>query len=534
MSSLIDKKEETSKELNVDISVYINNLLAILDTYHDFWKKLSKNIDIKKNIIIMKEQMINGTELILSKLLDNDKEILEVIKLKENFNLLQEIKSKKALSIVNKKTFKTSIIKFIIRLHDKLKRPKYLISNINKIIIDNGNFIYIALTNKTNIVNLTVFNDMFIQNRNLIYIIILLSVNHNTDKRDHLILNSYINIYISIFNIIDYKFDYDIFISSIKRLYKDNVTYPSSYIYDQGYGLVYYKHKYNISIINKNRLDASSSKVYTVDDTNFNNIINDITYTDKKTPIRSFGLPIIKSSIKIYSKVTNNTSDNNLIEHCWYAEENGIIYYKNYNYANNKEEIGNTSNLERPSITIISKYITNNFDNTDINWLIQYFGYKRFGDWIQNEFAKHYQLLISSGDFYCQMYALLNEIPIILSDGRDYNDMCDTYIYNYNIRPTYDDIKKISLNREFIYSDNKEIVSEEFIYNNTIIDFNSLKQILTKYLKYKYKYLKLSNKNILNVSNNINELIKKNYETIYYKYIKYKNKYIKYKKLKDI
>ena len=52
MSSLIDKKEETSKELNVDISVYINNLLAILDTYHDFWKKLSKNIDIKKILLL--------------------------------------------------------------------------------------------------------------------------------------------------------------------------------------------------------------------------------------------------------------------------------------------------------------------------------------------------------------------------------------------------------------------------------------------------------------------------------------------------
>jgi hypothetical protein len=44
------------------------------------------------------------------------------------------------------------------------------------------------------------------------------------------------------------------------------------------------------------------------------------------------------------------------------------------------------------------------------------FGAKRTGDWLQCIQAKKYNILISTGDFWCQMYALLTQTPIIIDD----------------------------------------------------------------------------------------------------------------------
>ena len=51
-----------------------------------------------------------------------------------------------------------------------------------------------------------------------------------------------------------------------------------------------------------------------------------------------------------------------------------------------------------------------------------------------------------------------------------------------------------------------------------------LKLIMNKYLKYKYKYLKLTNKALI-----YNSLHDKNYNDIYDKYKKYKYKYLQIK-----
>ena len=57
-----------------------------------------------------------------------------------------------------------------------------------------------------------------------------------------------------------------------------------------------------------------------------------------------------------------------------------------------------------------------------LNTIGCFFGAKRTGDWLQCIQAKKYNILISTGDFWCQMYALLTQTPIIIDD----------ILYNYN------------------------------------------------------------------------------------------------------
>ena len=123
------------------------------------------------------------------------------------------------------------------------------------------------------------------------------------------------------------------------------------------------------------------------------------------------------------------------------------------------------------------------------------------------------------------MYALFNNVPIIFSDGEDYQEKCEMYIYNFNTKPN---IFTDYSTRNLYYRDINSLLhlynKSSIIYDGTDIPTLLLKLIMNKYLKYKYKYLKLTNKALI-----YNSLHDKNYNDIYDKYKKYKYKYLQIK-----
>ena len=198
----------------------------------------------------------------------------------------------------------------------------------------------------------------------------------------------------------------------------------------------------------------------------------------------------------------------------------------------------------------------------DMNHLGLLYGAKRMGDWIQCEQAANYKVLLQTGDFWCKMYALLIDAPIII----------DNYLYNYDPAKDYSEDKSKQHPNWYIFSSRIKQSSPEFttplisepsnslpvtFYQKSDTyhvdaagvapgrvklpeDFESLKisithdnffRIVKKYLKYKNKYLKIKTGKIINnhekdaIINNLLENV--NIEQIKNKYLKYKNKYLK-------
>lgn len=112
------------------------------------------------------------------------------------------------------------------------------------------------------------------------------------------------------------------------------------------------------------------------------------------------------------------------------------------------------------------------------------FGSKRFGDWIQVELAKKYYFMLRTDDFYCRLYSYIINAPVII----------DKIIYNYKPVENFNN----SIDTK-IFSKTDEKLNKNDITNNDKIIFTDTREIegslnryyFHKYLKYKYKYLRL-------------------------------------------
>jgi hypothetical protein len=154
------------------------------------------------------------------------------------------------------------------------------------------------------------------------------------------------------------------------------------------------------------------------------------------------------------------------------------------------------------------------------------FGAKRFGDWSQQNIGKLFYIFVESNDFYCKLYGIFIGAPVLLYETKRF---CTTPLIRgtcsdlYNIEPTFNRLKEKALDKKFPLNIVDNYTGDANIMPKIIINADSAIYI-KKYLKYKYKYLKLKgidNKLLLNNIKNVDTT------NIKLKYLKYKEKYIR-------
>ena len=537
----------------------INNILSLFDSSHDF--RITNRVDI------IAPHIINGVIILYNKLSNKySKQVLDEF-LNKDINDIKIIDYlKQNLSSINSEPFKKIFCNFFI---EYIK--KYIgincksIEEININIINYTNFLLTLLKKfDKNIIINDVYSNK-IKYRNLTYSLIYILL-YNNSSDDNFLLYQLLLLFYKYFIVTKettdkllayFKIICDKLIIDFKTNFNISIleTYPSSFLFDQGTrNSTIIKKKKNIfekfTIFNKSVLDASSTREDYLD-----NIIRESSDI-KKSEVKNLGFQIPVSNTIINELYTTNDNNKELFIHKWYIiENNGIIHYSRIKEVDSKSSI-EVENIILPneltnSITTIDSLIdkeiksifpkldkikmnTKKYDDYIIktapiaNNIIKLFGYKRCGDWFQSEIAKYYKLPIITEDFYSTMYALINNVPIIFSDGEDYNEKCEMYLYNFNIKPN---IFIDYTTRDLYYRDiDKKInkyKNKQIYYDGTDISTIILKFIMNKYLKYKYKYLKKNNKTIN--YNILNSVYNKNYSQIYIKYTKYKRKYIKLK-----
>ena len=189
------------------------------------------------------------------------------------------------------------------------------------------------------------------------------------------------------------------------------------------------------------------------------------------------------------------------------------------------------------SIMLINKEVDSNLmpssaaNNDKIKNILVgcYVGAKRAGDWLQCNQAKKYNILISTDDFWCQIYALLTQTPIIINN----------YLYNYDTEnPT-----QLKEDNWFKYSGSKKgdgaVLSFNSLYSNIHLD--AFRHITSSEHNDSYKSGSASSPPLLARSGSVRplshpvlELTKENFFKVIKKYLKYKNKYLKTKTGKTI
>jgi hypothetical protein len=118
------------------------------------------------------------------------------------------------------------------------------------------------------------------------------------------------------------------------------------------------------------------------------------------------------------------------------------------------------------------------------------FGAKRYGDWVQVHMAKKNYFMLRTFDEYCEIYAYLYGVPLIMQEGRSY------IAYSY-IPP--DNLNYLPLNYlpyKLVNKDAEEFgITHEILMNHTSFrdpktEFTSQinRYYFNKYKKYKYKY----------------------------------------------
>ena len=576
----------------------IKIILGLIDTLHDFWTTPIKIGKTKiYNIKPEHSKLINYIRY----------EILYIMSLSTYRDCIPFIRN---ILIYKKKKKITNMLEWIEQIYsvhdseenkiinlfnfyDKQKNQILFKNSLIKLLNIQSTYIY---TLTTNIINdfyfmLEIFNikpDISISNenillhRNLIYYIITM-VKTAITTNDLTIFtepnnNNLNDIFYKIFNLnliesikeylgkLSLPSEMKQVIKNINELYP--MTFPSSYILDQRSNNDEW-HAMGYSLFINNKRDFGPAPTY-------NSII-------KNTNAKKHYLTFINEDIKagwpkynIYGIDYNSHMIHEFTRYMFYPDNTDEITPK----AITGIDISNPSEVitvdENTISNINHAIIETPIDN--ITKLGLLYGAKRMGDWLQCEQATLYKVLLQTGDFWCKMYALLIDAPIII----------DNYLYNYDPYKDYLEEKKLqeedwfnfySATKTKIPNGTKSLKSlsdilltfyskpnidaapaggvgvaagvaeagpahgrvklpEIFESHPILITKENFFKVIKKYLKYKNKYLKTKTGKTIdnheidairnNLFENVNESnIKQHIEQIKNKYLKYKNKYLR-------
>jgi hypothetical protein len=574
---------------------YVINFLSIIDSCHDFASELKLN----QYLNIMLINIVKAMEYIESKSQSQDKKNIDAFKeiristsdqksITIN-DILEKIKASDfTKDSVNNPSFKKSFFDNFILKHSNDNLD--LLDSINNKIIRNGKILSTFLKNifkgdfdekayddaitGVKAIQITdidpIEKNKYIKYRNLSYYIMFILKSPDDER--------IVTLYelISIFNLI-YELrlelnDLDSFKSKIKVLIEnpnikklikefDNITYPSSYIFDQGKNFPKYQNRlYNWLLFDKKNIDqgpglTESSSV------NFNKIHKTIMWdlnVSSSSRVGCYPDYIVGSlldkniSYSIYTK----EDDGIIYEYNWLLNKDNKILCKKTNlrtkvvietlqsdykedrkrgrddlddYTDRKQHIrpklnnkyyiisgGNDDgDDEANAINEIVKLITSNPKS-----IIELTGFKRFGDWYQCLYSQKYNLLFSSEDFWANMFAIFIKAPIIIGYEDAISGLYTDYLFNI-IKTPEDPSFKTSTDSKIYIKPNDETrckKAQEIKDNLSSSD-----------PKFMFSYDTHMKNGVVIVSKDIVEISKSTIPFIINKYLKYKLKYIKKK-----
>jgi hypothetical protein len=508
---------------------YVINFLSIIDSCHDFAYELKrkdhelKDHELNESLNRMLINIVEAMEYIESKSespakgkIDKFKDICISISDQKSItirDILVKIKANGSTSgshngftkdSVNNPSFKKSFFDNFILPHSNNNLD--FLDSINNKIIRNGKILSTFLKNifkddfKGDFDEKAYYNDImeaktiqiadidpieknkYIKYRNLSYYIMFILKSPNDER--------IVTLYelISIFNLIyelglvldsldnlkhnihrAYVKAYDNIDSLINEF--DNITYPSSYIFDQGKNFPKYQNRlYNWLLFDKKNIDqgpglTESSSV------NFNKIHKTIMWDlNVSSGSRAGCYPdyIVGSLLDKNISYSIYTKENYIIyEYNWLLNEDNKILCKKTNlktkvvieklqseytdYTEDRKRGRNDSDDdtdrtkktrrcnkyyiisggdddkddEANAINKIVKLITSNPES-----IIELTGFKRFGDWYQCLYSQKYNLLFSSEDFWANMFAIFIKAPIIIGYEDAISGLYTDYLFN--------------------------------------------------------------------------------------------------------
>jgi hypothetical protein len=482
MENILNKKEINE----------IKNILAIIDTFHDF-NKLDYNnkyLDYFKNYYLKFDEISKNTFLSSHSLL----------------NFIKVIGNK---TDVNTENFKEKIKKIIIK-----NNIGFELVTIQSVIIHNFDFVFnISLPYSDKYIKDIVSREDKILLRQPLYYLI--------KNKDDKLMTFFIKYFrLDFFNKYILEIIYEQIKINIESIKEYNITYPSTFIDDMSSGIKDDEHMH-FKMINADHEIIDQSKVE-----------GKKSYLDNSNPYyhfkingnQSLGVNLQDDNEIIFLDIKFKKSDNGII--CSYDNIKLEIYNnskKNIistvrvlcyiidksikNMSEQKKLIEGIINIEYLDDflrKLDDKYkLDSVYNNLNKFGLItaMLFGAKRYGDWIQVNLAKKYYFILQTKDLYCKLYSYISGAPVII----------DNKIYNFNHKELVDKLVKIEGPEQTKMTDTEVKPSGRVFFKNlekenlTFYDIHKIdtefsRYYFDKYKKYKKKYLLLKNeikKNIL-------------------------------------